>query len=92
MAHPVTGPVVMTTTGDAFIEPAQIRAILWDGATTAGDTVELRERTSNNLLFVGRAVATQTWEGVVLDMRAPSGFRLSQISAGRLLVYLDEPE
>lgn len=84
------GPVLMTAAGDQFIEPAEIRAIVWEGATTAGDTCEVRERESGAVLFRGRAITTQTYEGLVLPISAPSGFRLQQISAGTVLVYLDE--
>lgn len=90
--RPSSGPVVMSVTGDSFVEPASIVGVLWEGATTAGDTCEIRERLSNHLLFKGRATGTQTWEGVVLRQSAPTGFKLSQISAGQVLVYLAEPE
>jgi hypothetical protein len=91
MALPSPGPVILSVAGDQFVEPAQIRAILWEGATTAGDTVEVRERLSGAILFRGRAVGTQTWEGVVLPLTAPTGFRLAHIASGQVFVYLDEP-
>lgn len=86
------GPVILSEVGDEFVESANISAFLWEGATTAGDTCEVQERNTNNLIFFGRATGTQTWEGVVLSMSAPGGFRLTQLSAGRVLVYLAEPE
>ena len=88
---PQIGPIVLAVVNDEFVLPAQIRAVVWEGATTAGDTCEVRDRSSNSLLFKGRAVGTQTWEGMVLGMSAPSGFRLTQLSSGRVLVYLAEP-
>ena len=84
------GPVIMSVAGDAFVEPAQIDAVLWEGATTAGDTAEIVERQSGLLLFAFRATGSQTWEGVGKSVSAPSGFRLKSISAGRVLVYLAE--
>jgi hypothetical protein len=66
--------------------------VLWEGATTAGDTCELVERGSLRLLFAGRATGTQTWEGMILPMSAPKGLRLNQISSGRVIVYLAEPD
>ena len=90
---PRTGPVVMSVQGDAYIQPARILAILWEGATTAGDTVEVRERDSNALLWPGRASDTNTYVGAnigVEGIHAPSGFKLAQISSGRVLVYLRE--
>ena len=88
----IVGPTLLTVVGQEYTEPAQIRAILWEGATTAGDTCEVRERLSNRLLFPGRATGTQTWQGVVLPMSAPTGFKLTQLSAGRVIVYHAEPD
>jgi hypothetical protein len=50
------------------------------------------ERGSLRLLFAGRATGSQTWEGMILPMSAPRGLRLNQISAGRVIVYLAEPD
>lgn len=86
------GPVIMSVVNDQFIEPAAIRAVVWEGATTAGDTVEIREVSTNAILFKGRAITTQTWEGIILPQSAPGGFRLSQISSGTVYVYLAEPK
>ena len=88
----IIGPTVLSAQGDSYNEPAQVRAILWEGATTAGDTCEVREQKDDRLLFAGRAIGTQTWQGVVLPMTAPMGFRLTQISAGRVIVYHAEPD
>ena len=88
------GPVVMTTVGDAYVQGAQIAAIVWVGATTAGDTVVLRHRGNpNSLLWEGRTDTTNTYLGANIGpngIHAPNGFTLQQISAGRLLVYLKE--
>lgn len=93
MAVPdIVGPTVLTAAGQEYAEPAQIRGILWEGVTTAGDTCELVERLSGRLLFPGRATGTQTWEGVILPMSAPTGFKLTQLSAGRVIVYHAEPD
>jgi hypothetical protein len=85
------GPVILGAASESYDTAARIRAIVWEGASTAGDTCELRERSTGNLLFVGRATGTQTYEGLVLTQHAPGGFLLSQLSSGRVLVYLDEP-
>lgn len=92
MALRAVGPVILDTVGDEFVESVEIRAFLWEGVTTAGDTCEILERSTTNILFVGRAVGTQTWQGVTLNISAPGGFRLSQLSAGRVFVYIDEPD
>lgn len=88
------GPVVMTVQGDEFTEPARIAAIIWEGATADGDTVALHHRGDPaRLLWAGRTDRTNTYLGVNLQssgIHAPNGFRLHQLSAGRLLVYLRE--
>jgi hypothetical protein len=85
------GPVILAVVGDSFVQPAQIRAFIWEGASTAGDTCEVRERSTGNIIFPGRATGTQTYEGLALRVAAPGGFTLTQISSGRVFVYLDEP-
>lgn len=83
----------MSVAGDAFVEPARIASVLWEGVTTSGDTVTLRARGSNALLWVCRTGDTQTYLGKTFTEKglpAPTGFILSQISAGRVLVYLRE--
>lgn len=87
------GPVVMSVAGDEFVDPARIAAIIWEGQTTSGDTVEVRSRVTNELIWPGRTDSTQTYLGATIPIEgvhAPHGFKLTQISAGRVLVYLRE--
>ena len=87
------GPVIMSVAGDAFIQPAQIASVIWVGSTTAGDTVELRERDTNGVLWKCRTDGTNTYLGKTFGPNgqpAPGGFKLSQISAGEVLIYLKE--
>lgn len=88
------GPVVLEVQGDEYVNGARIAGIIWEGATTAGDTVELRCRETGNLLWPGRTDTTNTYLGAVgigvRGIHCPSGFRLTQISAGRVAVYLEE--
>lgn len=88
------GPVKMEVVGDAFVESSRILAILWVGATTAADTVRINHRdTPPTLLWEGRTDGTNTYLGANFGthgVHAPTGFRLAQISAGRVLVYLRE--
>lgn len=88
------GPVVLSVAGDAFVQPAQIAAIVWVGATTAGDTVEIRHRgTPANVLWKGRTDSTNTYLGANIGpngIHCPNGFAIEQISAGEVLVYLKE--
>lgn len=89
------GPVILTSVDDAFTESAKIEAIVWEGATTAGDTCQVKGRstTQNVEFWKGRTATTHTYLGISFGTKglsAPDGFRLSQLSAGRVLVYLKE--
>lgn len=87
------GPVVMSVAGDAFVQPAQIASVLWVGTTVAGDRVELRERTSNNLLWECLTDSTRTYLGKTFGPHgqpAPGGFYLAVLGSGRVSVYLKE--
>lgn len=87
------GPVIMSVAGDSFIQGARILAVLWEGATTSGDTTSLTERDTGALIWAGRTDSTQTYQGANFGeagVHCPSGFRLQSISAGRVLVYLRE--
>lgn len=84
---------MLSVVGDAYIQGARILAVLWEGATASGDTATLRHRLDGDLLWAGRTDSTQTYQGVNLGpsgIHAPKGFQLTQLSAGRILVYLRE--
>ena len=83
----------MQVVGDVFTQGARILMILWEGATTIGDTAVLRHRVDGDLLWAGRTDTDQTYQGANFGpsgIHAPRGFELTQISAGRVLVYLRE--
>lgn len=87
------GPVVMQVAGDAYSQGARINAVLWDGATSSGDRVVLRHRSTNELLWQARTDATQTYVGANFGesgVHAPNGFYVDTLSAGTVLVYLRE--
>lgn len=86
------GPVLLTAVGDRYVEAAHIEAVVWEGATTAGDTCEITCPASGALLFAGRAAGAQTWQSLAptRGVSAPHGFQIKQLSAGRVLVYLRE--
>ena len=88
------GPIIMSVAGDAFPFPARILLLLWEGATTSGDTVALTSITPPRLtLWACRTDLTQTYLGANFGpegMHCPDGFRLNQISTGRVLIYLRE--
>lgn len=87
------GPVILSVAGDQFLDACRILAIVWEGATSAGDTAVLTARGTGSILWPGRAAGSHTY----LDpnfgpdgLHCPNGFTLSQISAGRVCVYLRE--
>ena len=89
----IPGPVVFTAASQTYTEVAHVRAFLWEGATSAGDTCEVHELGgTQRLLFAGRAVGSQTWQGVVIECTAPTGLECTSLAAGRIIVYLAEPD
>ena len=90
-------PIVLTAIGQGYDDPARILAIVWEGATTAGDTAELRHQADGAgfeaLIWPGRTPDTNTYQGVNLGphgVHTPRGFVLRVLSAGRVVVYLRE--
>jgi hypothetical protein len=83
-------PYSATATGTLTASGCQIDAVIWEGATTAGDTVELRDPVTNSLLWKGRTPDTQTYLGFSprSGIPAPNGVKVAQISSGQVLVYL----
>jgi hypothetical protein len=89
----VHGPVLMDTLNDVYTGNCRILAIVWEGATTAGNRVELRDPITNLLFWAGRAVDVHTYAGVNLGpsgIHAPNGFQATTLAAGQVLVYLRE--
>lgn len=87
------GPIVLQNVGDTFTKPAQILAVVWEGATQAGYTAELRCPKTGRLFWPGRTGDTNTYLGINLGvegMSAPYGFVAAVLQAGRLVVYLRE--
>jgi hypothetical protein len=87
------GPVILINVGDQFVNGCRIAAIVWEGATASGDTVVLRHRVSNEVLWKGRTNTTQTYQGINLGPNGehiPNGFYLAQISAGTIMVYIQQ--
>ena len=87
------GPVSMSVAGDKYTHSARILAVIWSGATTAGDTVVLSDPYGGGVLWRGRANDTQTYLGGNFGgegIPAPNGFTLTQISAGIVDVYIRE--
>ena len=86
-----SGPVVMLASGDRFTDSCCISLVVWEGATTSGDVVELQRLDGGGLIWAGRTSATQTYLGANLGpsgVSCPKGFSASKLSAGRLFIYL----
>lgn len=87
------GPAILVNAGDQFTDACRIAAIVWTGTTTSGDTVVLRHRGGNELLWEGITNTTKTYLGINLGPNGehcPNGFYLAQISAGTLKVYIQQ--
>jgi hypothetical protein len=64
--------------------------VVWVGATTAGNTVELSSL-SGDVLWKGIAQGAQTYlPHYFNNLLADGGFKLSQHTSGQVLVYLAE--
>lgn len=84
-------PVVMSVVGDTFTEGCRILVIIWDSASSVGDTVKLIDRVTNEVLWVGRTDSIATNQGANFGMEGlhcPNGFKLNQISSGSLYIYI----
>ncbi|MBI3937121.1 MAG: hypothetical protein HY323_09100 [Betaproteobacteria bacterium] len=87
------GPAVFTKVGDLALEPGRIHMILWEGVTTLGDTARLNCVVTGALIWAGRTDTTQTYQGANFGptgLHVPFGVELTQLSAGRVLVYFLE--
>ena len=92
MAATGKNPISLSVASDRYAKSAKIAAVIWEGATTSGDTAEIVENTTGFTLWKGRTDTTVTYLGIVFDAGIPAdgGFSLSQISSGRVLVYLKD--
>lgn len=88
----MTAPVVLQVQGDSYTPSGHIQAIVWDGATTSGDRVVLRHRSTHQILWQGRTELTHTYLGITWPkgISAPGGFYADILMSGLVLVYLWE--
>ena len=90
----MSGPVVLQNIGDSYRQPARIAMIVWEGATTAGDRIEIRDYVTNDLLAAIRTPDTHTFTGFPAPpkgINAPNGFKLSLSPGSQMIqVYLVE--
>ena len=79
--------------GDSYTDPERILGFVWEGATVAGDRVEIRCPQTNALLWPARAVDVQTYAGLNMGangVHATYGFKATVLQSGRVAVYLRE--
>jgi hypothetical protein len=83
-------PLIFTTQGQSTTQGCCVAAVIWEGATTSGDTVEVSKNDTAEIIWAGRTNTTQTYLGANLGsgVLCPGGFNVSKLSSGRLLVYL----
>jgi hypothetical protein len=88
-----TNPIHLTAAGEELTKGVRILAIVWDAASTSGDTVQLDHRNGGGRIWNARTDTTQTYLGLSLSphgISAPEGFVLTTLSSGQVLVYLAE--
>ena len=76
------------TRGNGYVD-----AIIWEGATSEGDTVQLVHNGNGGRFWSGRASGTQTYLGIAfpgLGQKATNGIKVTQISSGRVYIYFRE--
>lgn len=92
-----TGPIRLAVAGDTYTQSCRISKIIWTGMTTNADTVRVDDALNGGVLFPGTALhaatvsgGTHLSENWIKGLPAPNGFKLGQISAGVVYVYLEE--
>ena len=91
----MVGPIVLTATGQEFLDPCRIIGCLWVGSTTSGDVVQIngRRTSKNNQLWACQTDVSNTYLGAIWGtpgIHAPDGFRAEILGAGRIYVYISE--
>lgn len=88
----MANPIILNNVNDESIPKMVIASIIWEGATSVGDTVELKHRdAAQTLIWAARTGVTNTYLGVSFGVRglaAPDGFKVTTLGSGRLLIYL----
>jgi len=83
-------PIVMRVVGDVIVGRRRVIGLVWTGQTDASDTVQLNEgdfwdaTTDSNQTYISTVWAPH---GIPIPV---GGLKLTQISNGKILVYLNE--
>ena len=81
--------VVSFTSIGTLNRSVRLAAIVWAGATSAGNTVVLKEP-KGNPIWEGRATGSHTYIGISLPdegLYMPNGIEVQNIDAGTLFLY-----
>jgi hypothetical protein len=93
MAAPLPAiPGVYTTTGVKETGQLQLQAFVWTGATTAADTVVVKDG-AGNTLWTAIASGAQTYLGLTFHGARGlecTGLNVTTIASGTLLVYFKD--
>lgn len=86
--NPLTGTVLPILIN----EPVTVLCIIWEGATSQGDTCRI-DHIGGGLLWEGIAVSAQTYIGVNLGpegIESPNGIEVVTLESGRIFIYFLE--
>lgn len=86
-------PIIFEAVNDQYSDTCRITAIVWTGSTTAGDTAEIRDLGTGEILWSGIASGSQTYIGVNLSPYnvGATGLRCSTLASGKVFIYLANP-
>lgn len=83
--------VELSEAGAQYLERAEIVAIVWVGASSAGDSIILKE-VGGGRLWEGKASSTFTYQGIQFPesdpLLAPGGVEFESYSSGTVYLYL----
>lgn len=88
-----SNPIAITQEGQSHADPCRIAAISWTGATSAGNTVIVTKRVTDEVVWQGWAAGDNTSDAtpsIPDGIPCPHGFKVDTMDAGSLLVYLME--
>ncbi len=87
-----TNPMVLDTAGatSAVTQPLAIRAIKWDAPGAAAQVCAIHDAAGGNLIYQHTSEAANKGNDMAFPGRGlmVSGFYLTTLTAGKLLVYL----
>lgn len=85
-------PFLLESANDAFAEECRIMGIIWTGTTTSGDSAQVKDNTTGEVLWEAYTTSTKTYKGVMFPEPFVhcSGFVASRLSSGILLIYISQ--